>query len=395
MTKDKKINKIATFQLSCNGLTVEISSLGATISKWMVPCSNGNDIDIVLGYASTEEALADQNPAYFGCVVGRVANRIAQGSMRISDTDYVLETNNGPNHLHGGRLGFSHRIWEGKYASDSTTKVVLTLCSDDGDQGYPGSLRVTVAYSLVEVDANKVKLEVDFKAVLIDKGVSPVNLAQHTYFNLAGHNHSNGILEHSLRMRNASSYLPVDHSSIPTREVWSVKQHSEMDWAQEKTVRTGLQQLGLALGLSPETCQRHLDSARSTPDSCAVVSTQEGGKQPYGFDHNYVVDKETSDDMVEVAQLTHDRRKLLVHSSVPGVQLYTANYLDGNTPSTNRAKDGARYAQWQGICFETQHFPDSVDVDSEQYPSFAQGACVLLSESNPEYNHLLEYTLEF
>lgn len=237
------------------------------------------------------------------------------------------------------------------------------------------------------------------ESILKGEKNTPVNLAQHAYFNLARHDHPMGILEHHLQLRHCSSYTPIDETGIPTREVRGVQLDTSMDFRQDRLLQVALIDYAIQhAGRTPEQALVDTRRTRIKPD-LALGRNASGSEVPYGFDHNYVVEPNAlgnnSNKMTEVAVLRHtpSQRRLTVFSDAPGVQLYTGNFLDG-TPSQT-FKDGASYAQWQGLCLETQHFPDSILVDEKMHSEFAKGSCVILSPNRPNYQHHIEYLLEF
>jgi galactose mutarotase-like enzyme len=393
---------LRTFSLSLGNTVVELCSLGASITKFRL----GGD-DIVLGYKDGNAMQKIGNPVFFSAIVGRVANRIANGEFSLDSQTYKLETNNGPNHLHGGSGGFSHRNWTAQIVSVagddnglfSGNAVQFSLVSADGDQGYPGSVAVTATYSLSNSTLGDgdlisgVVLRLEMKASLLDgeTKMTPINLAQHSYFNLAGHDHPNGILDHRLTVE-SDAYTPVDSTSIPTREVRLLNDDATMDWRSGRNIRDALVDYGVEkVGLSKEKSKEQLQ-LRKLPSN------------PYGFDHNYIIRKtpegkeglsslssSSSPALTKVASLVCEARQLSVYATAPGVQVYTANYLDGEDHSE---LSKAAYRPWQGICLETQHFPDSIwdaTPDGRTTSEFAAGKCFLLVPGGPDYNHCVEY----
>jgi galactose mutarotase-like enzyme/SAM-dependent methyltransferase len=392
-------NVIRIFQLSLNNVTVELCSLGASITRIHLPLNTidltGYD-DVVLGFDSVKEMYETQNSFYFGVCTGRVSNRIRRGQFKTEQNGdvYQLAINNEPNHLHGGDRGFSRKIWEVETEQhfESSNSVRFFYVSDDGDQGYPGKVKVSATYSLESTPSTHVvKLQLSLAAELLDDKPSPINVTQHTYFNLAGHDNPNGILDHTLRLY-CSEYTPVDDISIPTRELQSVAEDSVMDWRCRRTLLNALKEYGnKKSGRSME--QVHTDLSQR--DITLPVDVQ-----PYGFDHNYVVigQSQNTNDLSLVAVLQYANRRLTIRSTQPGVQLYTANYLDGSSPtsikSTKQEMGSTRYHRWQGLCLETQHFPDSILVDEDVYPLFAKGKCPILTPESRCYQHLIEYSFE-
>jgi aldose 1-epimerase len=261
-----------------------------------------NDSDIVLGYKDATTMLQSGNPVYFSSIVGRVANRIAQGKLTVQGKSYELAINDPPNHLHGGGAsgGFSHKHWNAEIIDLGGGRAVrFSLTSPDGDQGYPGSVRITATYSLrPSLSSSGVVLRLDMDSRLVGDKATPINLAQHSYFNLSGQ-HDDGILNHCLSLE-SDAYTPVDKTAIPTREVRSLDKDAVMDWRKERSLRDALQMYGVQkMGLSPEATKEDLDNRTQAID-------------PYGFDHNYVVRRQPGTSIPKVADLTYNTRRLSV-----------------------------------------------------------------------------------
>jgi aldose 1-epimerase len=393
---------VRVFTLSLNGVTVEVCSIGAAITKILLPggADNGSD-DVVLGYKTPAEMFASGNPPYFGVIVGRVANRIAKGRFQLDGQEFKLATNNDPNHLHGGFQGFSSRIWDMDIFQDGSRKgVECTLTSPDGDQGYPGTVLVAAKYTLIPSDSgNGVTLRLEMTAKLKDSKPSPINLAQHTYFNLGKHNHKEGILDHKMTLA-CESYTPTDLTSIPLRKVVAVKDDPAMDLQQGRALRDSMKLFAmLKAGVKEDDALRHVtQSEHWGPNIATAVADSKTPGGPYGFDHNYVVPRSDSSGLNLVGTLKHEgsKRRMTVHSNAPGVQIYTANYLDGTSPGPEICKEGALYGQWQGICLETQNFPDSIlsTAEEAEFPDFARGRCFILRPGGPEYEHTVQYTFQ-
>jgi galactose mutarotase-like enzyme len=379
---DASQRQIRTFSISLGSTQVHVCSFGASVLKFLVK----GDHDIVLGYKDAAAMLNTGNPVYFSPIVGRVANRIGKGKFTLDGTTHTLElenNNNGPNHLHGGGQsgGFSHLSWNAQVIDSG---VQFTLVSPDGDQGYPGTVQVTATYTLKTTTSDtkqEVLLRLEMKAKLLDDKPTPINLAQHSYFNLSTRQ-DDGILDHFLTVE-SDYYTPVDETSIPTREVRSLNQDAVMDWqVSDRTLRDGLIAFGVEkMGLSKEQAAQNLQVRKPLA-------------HPYGFDHNYVVRKEgepgeQEQQLAQVATLCHEHRTLTVYSTAPGVQVYTANYLgDGENDSVCKGN----YGPWQGICLETQHFPDSIGDDlKDAKDAFAAGKCFILRPGGPDYEHIMEY----
>jgi len=400
---------VRVFQLTLNGVTVEVTSLGACVSRWLIPSfsDDTNKVDdIVLGYASPLDMWETNNPDYLGVVAGRVANRQAQGKLHLNDQIYQLECNNGPNHLHGGLVGFSRRIWDATIVpcgDDGTGQgVEFELVSPDGDQGYPASVKVTARYCLRSSlsSRNAVALCLKLKAELLRDDsnnntlYTPINLVQHSYFNLSSHNEPRGILDHKLTLH-CDTYTPVDDTSIPTREVRSVSNDPVFDFTQGRVMKEALKQYGIVkAGLTEQEAER---TVTTTPRVTPNVAVSKPAGLVVGYDHNFVV-RQTADNkqggLFRVAVLEHEssRRKLTVRSDAPGVQVYSGNFLNG---SLERCKENAVYGQWQSLCLETQHFPDSISGKVEDFPEFAKGRCVILRPDQPIYEHTVEYEVSF
>lgn len=291
-----------------NGMTVKITNYGGIVTSILVPDKDGNTADVVLGFDELQPYL-DGHP-YFGSIVGRYGNRIAKGKFSIDDVEYTLATNNGPNHLHGGIKGFDKQVWNVKEKSfPDTASLRLQYTSPDGEEGYPGNLRVMVIYSLT----NDNELIIEYKATT-DKA-TPLNLTHHSYFNLGGTQQD--ALDHVLTIA-AHKYVAVDENLIPTGELPDV-QGTPMDFS----------------------------SSHSIGERIADVDG--------GYDHTYVLFD--TGKMNKAADVYHpgSGRAMEVFTSEPGIQFYSGNFLDGSLTG----KNGIIYNQHHGFCLETQHFPDS------------------------------------
>ncbi len=293
-----------------NGITIKVSNYGGIITSILAPDKNGTFEDIVLGYQNIDEY--QNNSSYFGCIVGRYANRIAMGKMVIDNKEYQLATNNGSNHLHGGTHGFDKMIWEAEeFQDEQQVGLHLRYLSKDGEESYPGNLAVLVTYTL----NNDNELKIDYKAETDKKTV--INLTNHSYFNLTG-NVKRDILDHELQLF-ADNYTPVDSNLIPTGKLENVE-GSPFDF--NKTKRIG----------------SHIENV------------------PGGYDHNYQL-KHTETGLRKVAVVIEpeSKRKLEVFTTQPGMQFYSANFLDGSIIG----REGRPYKKHYAFCLETQHFPDS------------------------------------
>jgi aldose 1-epimerase len=296
------------------GLEVRAITYGAIITAIEVPDRKGAVADVALGFETLEGYLGDH--PFFGAVVGRYGNRIANARFTLGGRAYPLAANNGPNHLHGGIRGFDKYVWAAA-PLDGVNGVAFTRTSPDGEEGYPGTLRVRVSYVLT--DANE--LVIEYQATS-DKA-TPVNLTQHTYFNLAGHG-AGSILDHELLI-DADRYTPVGDTLIPT-------------------------------GVLAPVAGTPLDFRRSTKVGARIDANDEQIRFGRGYDHNFVLNH-PGNAVHLAARVVEPRsgRTLEVSTTEPGVQFYTGNFLDG----TVKGKGGTAYARRGGLCLETQHFPDS------------------------------------
>ncbi|HET9294496.1 MAG TPA: galactose-1-epimerase [Gemmatimonadales bacterium] len=301
---------------NARGTSLHVITYGAIITSLRTADRRGRFDDIVLGFDDLSQYLKD--PPYFGAVVGRYANRIAKGRFTLNGRTFQLPVNNGPNSLHGGTRGLDKVVWSAKrFENDTAAGVVLTHVAPDGDMGYPGRLDVRVTYTLTDND----ELIVDYLATTTK--ATPVNLSQHSYFNLAG-GAQRDILGHVLQL-DASRYTPVDSTLIPTGEIAPVA-GTPFDFRTPTAI-------GARIGQSDE----QLRFGR-------------------GYDHNFVLDQR-GPGVQHVARVVEPTtgRTLDVSSDQPGVQFYSGNFLDG----TIHGKAGRVYGHRYGFCLETQHFPDS------------------------------------
>ena len=306
---------------SPSGMKMSVTNFGATIVTLTAPDRDGNQDDIVLGFDSLS-SYQTQSP-YFGAVVGRYGNRIANGSFSLDGETYTLAKNNGDNHLHGGLVGFDKVLWEANpFSMGSEHGIVMTYTSPDGEEGYPGTLEAKVTYLLTTDN----RLIVSYQAST-DKA-TPVNLTQHSYFNLAGPG-SDSILDHELMIA-ADHFTPIDAGFIPTGEIQSVE-GTPFDF--------------------------------KTPTAIGSRINDADGqlKNGLGYDHNFVLSDVSSG--LKMAARVYERtsgRILEISTNEPGVQFYAGNFLDG----TLTGKGGHVYPYRSGFCLETQHFPDSPNQPS-------------------------------
>lgn len=308
---------------NANGMEVQVTNYGGIITHLHVPDAQGEIDDVVLGYDALEGYL-DASP-YFGAIVGRYGNRIGGAEFTLDDETYSLAVNNGPNHLHGGEKGFDKVVWTPEaFEENGRRGVVLTYTSEAGEEGYPGRLDTRVTYTLT--DANE--LIIDYHATT--DAATPVNLTQHTYFNLAGVGEGD-ILDHEIVL-NADRFTPVDSTLIPTGELQAVE-GTPLDFTEPT-----------AIGARIDADDRQIEI---------------GG----GYDHNFVLNGEAGE-MKLAARVEEPTsgRVMEVRTTEPGVQFYTGNFLDGSITGK-----GATYEKRSGFCLETQHFPNS--PNQENFPS--------------------------
>ena len=304
---------------NAKGMRVDITNYGATIVRWLAPDRDGALADVVLGYDSL--AAYEAGGSYFGAVVGRFGNRIAGGRFSVDGETYTLPTNNSPGgipcHLHGGPRGFDRRVWRAELAAEGEqARLTLTLHSPAGDAGYPGNLDATVVY-LLKADHT---LEVTYTATA--DAATPVNLTQHTYFNLAG---AGAITAHILQMQHASRYLPVDEGQIPTGELAPVAE-TPFDFR----------------------APRPMGSRIDDPHPQIVIG--------HGYDHCWVFDEADGTRKLAAKVMEPGTGRVLeVWTTEPGVQFYSGAFIKPG----DVGKDGAVYQPRSGFCLETQHFPDS------------------------------------
>ncbi len=303
------------------GITAKITNYGALLTELHLPDRNGESADVALGFDTLDGYLAGH--PYFGCIVGRVANRITDGNFTLDGVDYTLATNMGPSHLHGGEVGFDKKVWDVVEVKKGADGAFLTMkyVSPDGEEGYPGNLTVTVTYTLMTHE-----LRIDMRAETDAPTI--VNLANHAYWNLAGHD-AGDILKHELSL-NADNYTPTDETVIPTGEIASVE-NTSYDFRESKPI-------GRDIGQLPG----------------------DGGEDPGGYDINFALNGEAGT-MRLAARVSEPSsgRKMEVHTDAPGVQLYTGNYLDGSLSG----KGETVYKKHAGFCLETQHFPDAINKE--------------------------------
>ena len=294
---------------NAKGDQVKITNFGGIVTSWVSADKNGNKTSAVLGFDSLSNYLGAH--PFFGAIAGRYANRIAKGKFKIGDSSYTLATNNGANHLHGGVKGFDKQVWDASSASDPAPSLSLSYTSKDGEEGYPGNLKVNVKYTFTDDN----ELDIEYNAETDKPTV--VNLTNHSYFNLTG-DHANTILDHTATIK-ADRYTPVDAGLIPTGELKAVK--------------------GTAFDFT-------------TPEKIGARIAD----VPGGYDHNFVLTR-TDNSVQQIVTVTDSvsGRKLEVFTDQPGVQFYTGNFLNGSV----KDNAGKPFNKYSGFCLETQHFPDS------------------------------------
>lgn len=340
---DGEMVKVYTMK-SNSGAYVEILTLGATLRKVEVPDKDGNMADVVFGFDTVEEYLGEDNQ-YFGCVVGRYGNRIAEGKFSIDGEDYQLATNDGPNHLHGGGdRAWSRVVWKAKrFESETDRGVKLWYTSPDGEEGYPGEVTITVTYTLNDQN----QLRIDYEATT-DKA-TVINATNHAYFNLSGAG-SETINDHEL-MINADRYTPVDDTLITTGEIAPVE-GTPLDFREFHEIGARVDEMGEGEGA--------------------------------GYDHNFVLNRDSvEDDELIVAAVLRDPksgRTLTVKTDQPGVQFYGGNFLKGQ-----KGKDDQVYKYRSGLCLETQIFPDSPNKQGKE------GWPDAVLRPGETYRHVQEY----
>lgn len=323
-TKGEKAT-LYTFENS-NGAVMEVSDFGATLVSLLIPDKDGNLLDVVLGYDNPKQY---EGPAgtFFGATVGRNANRIGNAAFTLNGKEYKLDKNNGDNNLHSGLDFQSFRIWNVKETTENS--IVFALNSPDGDQGYPGEVNVEVKYTLT--DDNSV--EIEYLAVPEEETI--INYTNHSYFNLNGHA-SGDILNHKVWI-DADCYTRADAASIPTGEITPVE-GTPMDFR------------------TPKAIGKEIDTEYE-----ALIFGQ-------GYDHNWCLNNNR--EFAKVAELYSDVSKIImeVYTDLPGVQMYTGNFINNEL-----GKEGVVYQRRQGVCFETQYYPDAINHDNFQSPVFKKG----------------------
>lgn len=332
-------NAVSQITLDNGILSCQVLTYGAVLRTLCVPDRNGEQRDVVLGYDTLKEY--EQDTAYLGAIVGRCANRIAFGKFSLNGKDYVLACNNGPNHLHGGELGFAHQVWN--ISRMERNLVELSLFSSDGQDGYPGNLMVKVTYELLDSTLQiRYWAETDADTLC--------NLTNHSYFNLSGHN-SGHVLEQKLRIC-ADWFTPSDADSVPFGNLVSVT-GTPMDF------------------LVPHPIGAYINE----PFDQLI--------QGRGYDHNYVVNG-TAGTLREAAHADSEESgiSMTALTTTPGMHFYTANYIEMGC----QGKDGSIYGPRHGFCLEMQYFPDAINQTNFISPVLKAGEV---------YDHTSRFTFSY
>lgn len=341
LCKEIEGQSIFVFSLdNSKGTKVEIMNYGGVILSINTPDKNGNLNDVTLGYENIEDYKT--STTYFGALIGRYANRIGGAQITINDKTYELAKNDGNNHLHGGNKGYDKVFWNWKILLDENNEECLELSylSVDKEENYPGNLKVTVIYKVTEEN----ELSIDYRAISDEDTV--VNLTNHAYFNLSGHD-SGDILNHKLKLF-SDKFTPTDSQSIPTGEICGVK-GTPMDF-------TELTRIG----------------DRIDEDYDQLVYAK-------GYDHNWIL-RDESNKMKKAAELIDENsgRILEVYTTKPAIQFYAGNYVN----ESHIGKGGVPYSKRAGLCLETQYYPDSL-----RHPHFSN----VILKANEQYKHITIY----
>lgn len=303
---------------NCNGMQVGITNFGARIVYLNVKGDNGVLYDVVQGFDGLEDYFPENHASDFGAVIGRYANRIAGGRFALAGVEYQLPVNNGPNCLHGGPDGWQYKAFDVVEVTKNT--LILSMVSPDGDNGFPGNVKVAVRYSLDDEN----RLRIDYEASTDMSTV--INMTNHSYFNLNGDG-SSSVLNHSLWI-DADSFTPVDETLIPLGDK-ELLDGSPLDFRKDKTIGDDIE---------ADNEQLHIGN---------------------GYDHNWVLN--TCGDLSRpCARLSSPKTGIgmEVYTTSPGMQVYTGNFLDGV-----KGKHGVSYPRRSAVCLETQQYPDSPNHD--------------------------------
>ncbi|RAI94766.1 aldose epimerase family protein [Algoriphagus yeomjeoni] len=307
--------KVETYEIkNANGIKMKVTNFGARVTHLWVPDKDGNPVDVVLGF-ETLDGYLESSEKYFGAAIGRYGNRIADGKFTLNGEEYTLPQNNNGQTLHGGPGGMDFVIWDVEKSGENA--LIFSYTSPDGEEGFPGELKVKMIYTLTDDNEFKVTYEAE-----TDKA-TPVNLTHHSFFNLNGAGNGT-VLNHTLQL-NASKYTPVNEVLIPTGEV-------------------------------PSVIGTPFDFTTPTLIGERIENENEQLKFGGGYDHNWVLDK-TGNSLTQAAVISSPLTgiEMEVWTTEPAIQFYSGNFLDG----TITGKGGKVYEQRSAFCLETQHYPDS------------------------------------
>lgn len=308
-----------------NGMSISVSNLGAALVKLLVPDKNGTMADVVLGFDKAEDYL--NNPSFFGVVIGPSANRIAGAAFKIDENTYQIDVNDGANNLHSHKdKGYHKRLWD----ADAKDSGVIFSLKDDGSMGFPGNKEVSVQYTLTEEN----ELKIHYHGTSDKKTI--LNLTNHTYFNLDGHD--SGSMENHELWLGASCYTPVVPGAIPTGEIASVE-GTPMDFTKPKKVGKDINEAFEQLELTG------------------------------GYDHNWVIDAwDGTLRHIATVKAPESGRVMKAFTTLPGVQFYAGNFIE-----EQKGKEGATYNARMGLCLETQYFPDAIHHSGFPSAVFGEG----------------------
>lgn len=339
-------SEIYVYRITNNsGAYVEILNYGGILRSLVVPDRNGKMADVLIGFDNIS-AYIETEDAYYGALIGRVGNRIKAGHFTLNGKEYQVAVNNGPNHLHGGIKGFNTKLWDCTLPDgENGNSLTLTAFSPDGEENYPGNLKIKVTYTF---DDNN-NLELLYNAETDADTI--VNMTNHAYFNLAGHN--SGCICHHLVQIDALKFGRGDENCCPTGEIVDVA-GTPLDLTREKELQPGLMQEGT--------------------DSDITAAG--------GYDHNYILNKPYGEfGKIAAVYEPESGRVMEVSTDQPGMQFYTGNFIHGDVVG----KEGYVYKRRGGFCMETQHFPDS--INHPEWPS-------IVLKPGEIYTHKTVYTFK-
>jgi aldose 1-epimerase len=322
------------------GAKAAIINYGGIVTHLWVPDKDGKLADVVMGFDTLEGYLAGH--PYFGSNVGRCGNRIANAKFTLEGKEYKLEANNGPNSLHGGKVGFDKKVWKSEpFMSTAGPGVKLTYTSPDGEEGYPGTLSIVVSYTLTADNALRIEM-----SATTDK-TTVCNIAHHSYFNLAGHG-SGTILDHEVEIM-AKNYTPVDDTLIPTGKIDPVA-GTPFDFTKPTAIGKRIKEIKA---------------------------------DPVGYDLNYALDGSAGGQPFLAARVTEPKssRVMELYTDQPGVQFYTGNFLGKEV-----GKGGAKYPQYGALCLESQKYPDAINK-----PEWCKGHLSPILKPGEEYKQVSVY----